>query len=37
MNLNVWDVLDQIKPLILEGKTVNPARLADPACSYADL
>ncbi|MFI1913656.1 NAD(P)/FAD-dependent oxidoreductase [Nocardia sp. NPDC020380] len=30
MNVNVWDVTDRIKQLILSGEPVDPARLADP-------
>ena len=29
MNVNVWDVGDRIKELILSGDPVDPARLAD--------
>jgi 3-phenylpropionate/trans-cinnamate dioxygenase ferredoxin reductase subunit len=31
MNVNVWDVPDQIQALVRSGKTADPARLADPA------
>lgn len=31
MNVNVWDVTDQIQALVRSGKTADPARLADPA------
>ena len=31
MNVNVWDVVDEIKPLIRAGVAVDPERLADPA------
>lgn len=37
MNVNVWDVIDAVKPLILAGKVVDPARLADPQVGYSDL
>jgi NADPH-dependent 2,4-dienoyl-CoA reductase/sulfur reductase-like enzyme len=37
MNVNVWDVVDQLKPLIAEGRRVDPARLVDPEVSFADL
>ena len=37
MNVNVWDVVDEIKPLIRAGVVVDPQRLADPAVQYADL
>ena len=30
MNVNVWDVTDQIGQLILDGRPVDPGRLADP-------
>jgi 3-phenylpropionate/trans-cinnamate dioxygenase ferredoxin reductase subunit len=30
MNVNVWDVTDQIKALIRAGRPVNPTRLANP-------
>jgi len=35
MNVNVWDVNDSIKALILSGATVDPAKLADPAQPFA--
>ena len=37
MNVNVWDVQDQIKPLILSGTAVDPDRLADPTVAYSSL
>jgi NADPH-dependent 2,4-dienoyl-CoA reductase/sulfur reductase-like enzyme len=37
MNVNVWDVPDAVKPLIAEGRAVDPARLSDPAVAFADL
>jgi 3-phenylpropionate/trans-cinnamate dioxygenase ferredoxin reductase component len=37
MNVNVWDVIDQIKPLILSGQAVDPDRLADPSVAYSAL
>lgn len=37
MNVNVWDVVDQVKPLIAGRVTVDPVRLADPAIDLADL
>jgi 3-phenylpropionate/trans-cinnamate dioxygenase ferredoxin reductase component len=30
MNVNIWDVLDDVKSLILSGAPVDPDRLADP-------
>jgi 3-phenylpropionate/trans-cinnamate dioxygenase ferredoxin reductase subunit len=37
MNVNVWDVIDQIKPWIIDRKPVAPDRLADPNVPYAEL
>ena len=37
MNVNVWDVIEQIKPLIISGTVIDPAQLTDPTISYADL
>jgi 3-phenylpropionate/trans-cinnamate dioxygenase ferredoxin reductase component len=37
MNVNVWDVVDEVKPLILSGKAVDADRLADPGTAYASL
>ena len=37
MNVNVWDVVDAIKPLIAAGTVVDPVRLADPAVAYRDV
>jgi NADPH-dependent 2,4-dienoyl-CoA reductase/sulfur reductase-like enzyme len=37
MNVNVWDVVDQVKPLIAEGRQVDPVRLGDPAIPYSEL
>ena len=37
MNVNVWDVVDQIKPLIIEGRRVDPARLVDPTVPFGEL
>jgi len=37
MNVNVWDVPDAVKPIIAEGRTVDPERLADPTVPYAEL
>jgi 3-phenylpropionate/trans-cinnamate dioxygenase ferredoxin reductase subunit len=30
MNINVWDVADQIERLVVSGKEIDPDRLADP-------
>ncbi len=37
MNVNVWDVHPAIRSLIKSGAEVDPARLADPAVSLADV
>ncbi|MGM7666159.1 NAD(P)/FAD-dependent oxidoreductase [Microbacterium sp. A93] len=37
MSVNVWDVIDQIKPLIAAGTSVDPDKLADPGVPYAEL
>ncbi|MGH8960434.1 MAG: NAD(P)/FAD-dependent oxidoreductase [Jatrophihabitantaceae bacterium] len=37
MNVNVWDVVDAVKPLIEQGRVVDPERLADTAVEYAQL
>jgi 3-phenylpropionate/trans-cinnamate dioxygenase ferredoxin reductase subunit len=37
MNVNVWDVVDEIKPLIVGGIVVDPDRLADPSVAYREL
>ncbi|MBX3092222.1 MAG: FAD-dependent oxidoreductase [Cryobacterium sp.] len=37
MNVNVWDVNDQVQRLIREGKAMNPARLADESVPLKDL
>ncbi|KAB7744073.1 NAD(P)/FAD-dependent oxidoreductase [Nostocoides sp. F2B08] len=37
MNVNVWDVVDEVKPIIAAGTPVDPDRLADPTVAYADL
>nr|WP_272917796.1 oxidoreductase C-terminal domain-containing protein [Nocardioides flavescens] len=34
MNVNVWDVQDAIRPLILERTVVDPVKLADPDTAY---
>lgn len=31
MNVNVWDVLDDVKALIRSAAPVDPERIADPA------
>ena len=37
MNVNVWDVVDEIKPLIADGVVVDPDRLTDPSVPYSEL
>jgi NADPH-dependent 2,4-dienoyl-CoA reductase/sulfur reductase-like enzyme len=37
MNVNVWDVVDDVKALILSGQSVDEARLADPGVALADV
>ena len=37
MNVNVWDVVDQVKPLIMERRVVDPDRLADPDVPWGEL
>jgi NADPH-dependent 2,4-dienoyl-CoA reductase/sulfur reductase-like enzyme len=37
MNVNVWDVVDEVKPLILARTPVDVDRLTDPGTPYADL
>lgn len=37
MNVNVWDVPDEVKPLIAEGKKIDPEKLVDPDVAYSEL
>jgi NADPH-dependent 2,4-dienoyl-CoA reductase/sulfur reductase-like enzyme len=37
MNVNIWDVLDTIKPLIVHGSAVDPTQLTDPYASWTGL
>ena len=37
MNVNVWDVNDQLERLVLSGATVDAARLADPSVPIEEL
>ncbi|BAU97055.1 uncharacterized NAD(FAD)-dependent dehydrogenase [Corynebacterium suranareeae] len=37
MNVNVWDVLDDIKPLIAEGKKIDPKKLEDPTIPFSQV
>jgi 3-phenylpropionate/trans-cinnamate dioxygenase ferredoxin reductase subunit len=36
MNVNIWDVADEIRDLIRDGLPVDPDRLADPNVPIAD-
>src|SRR4051812_22531226 len=36
MNVNVWDVVDELKPLIVNGTPMDPAKLADPDVAFAE-
>lgn len=36
MNVNVWDVIEQIKPLLTNKTVVDPARLAEQTIPYTD-
>jgi Reductase C-terminal len=37
MNVNIWDVIDAVKPLIRDGIAVEPAKLSDPQVAYSEL
>jgi 3-phenylpropionate/trans-cinnamate dioxygenase ferredoxin reductase subunit len=37
MNVNIWDVTDPIRELVRSGRTVDPARLTDPAVPLAEV
>jgi 3-phenylpropionate/trans-cinnamate dioxygenase ferredoxin reductase subunit len=37
MNVNVWDVTDQIQALVRSGEAVDRRRLADPDCPLTDI
>ncbi|HZZ96958.1 MAG TPA: FAD-dependent oxidoreductase [Jatrophihabitantaceae bacterium] len=37
MNVNVWDVVDEIKPIIAERTVVDPDRLKDASVGYGDV
>ncbi len=37
MNVNIWDVVDAVRPLIAEGRPVDPDRLADASIAYDKL
>ena len=37
MNVNVWDVVDEVRPLIRDRVRVDPRRLTDPSVPYREL
>lgn len=37
MNVNVWDVVDEVKPLIADSVPLDPERLVDSGIAYAEL
>ena len=37
MNVNVWDVVDAVKPIIAECRVVDPDKLVDPSVDWADV
>jgi NADPH-dependent 2,4-dienoyl-CoA reductase/sulfur reductase-like enzyme len=37
MNVNVWDVVDELKPIIAERKVVDPDKLTDGKVDWADV
>jgi len=37
MNVNVWDVTEDIQSLIRSGRQLDPARLTDPAIPLSDV
>jgi 3-phenylpropionate/trans-cinnamate dioxygenase ferredoxin reductase subunit len=37
MNVNVWDVVEDVADLVLSGRRVDPRRLVDPAVAVRDL
>ena len=37
MNVNVWDVVEDLKAIVAGGRPVDPARLADPRVPLAEL
>jgi 3-phenylpropionate/trans-cinnamate dioxygenase ferredoxin reductase subunit len=37
MNVNVWDVVDDLKAIVAARRAVDPARLADPAAALGEL
>jgi 3-phenylpropionate/trans-cinnamate dioxygenase ferredoxin reductase subunit len=37
MNVNVWDVVEELKAIIARGHPLDPKRLADPAIPLGEL
>ena len=37
MNVNVWDVVDELKPIIAERRVVDPDKLADDSVAWSDV
>jgi 3-phenylpropionate/trans-cinnamate dioxygenase ferredoxin reductase component len=37
MNVNVWDVVEDLKAIVAAGRALEPGRLADPAVALAEL
>jgi 3-phenylpropionate/trans-cinnamate dioxygenase ferredoxin reductase component len=37
MNVNVWDVVDDLKAIIAGGRRLDPSALGDPAVALAEL
>ena len=37
MNVNVWDVVQELKAIVAARRPLDPGRLADPAVTLADL
>ncbi|HEY7625904.1 MAG TPA: FAD-dependent oxidoreductase [Ilumatobacteraceae bacterium] len=37
MNVNIWDVVDELKAIVAGGRRLDPSRLADPDVALADL
>ena len=37
MNVNVWDVVDDLRAIITAGRPLDPAQLADPSVELSSL
>jgi 3-phenylpropionate/trans-cinnamate dioxygenase ferredoxin reductase subunit len=37
MNVNVWDVVEDLKAIVTATRAVDPSRLADPAVRLAEI